>query len=88
MVLNAERAMLAQRDPEFRYYQGALMAYCGQIDVAAKLIKSAIQQNYCSAEALQKDPALDMLRKAPEYAALLESGQECQYRFKNQVGLK
>ena len=88
LAFDSEKAMLAQRDPEFRYYQGSLMAYCGQMDVAAKLIKSAIQQNYCGAEALEKDPALETLRKYPEYGPLLTAAQECQYRFKNQTGVK
>ena len=86
MVANNEKALLGQLDPEFRYHQGALMAYCGQMDIATKLIKSAIQQNYCSAEALQKDPALENYRKYSDYAALVASAQECQYRFKNQSG--
>jgi hypothetical protein len=79
--------MLGQLDPEFRYHQGALMAYCGQMDIATKLIKSAIQQNYCSTEALQKDPALDGYRRYSDYPAVLASSQECQYRFKNQAGM-
>ncbi len=88
LAFENEGAMLAQRDPEFRYYQGSLMAYCGQPDVASKLIKSAIQQNYCAAEALQKDPALESFRKYADYPGLLSSAQECQYRFKNQTGVK
>lgn len=81
LVLDAQPAMLAQRDPEFRYHQGALMAYCGQMDVAAGLIKSAIQQNYCSAQALEKDPALKGFRRNPEYEPLQVAGNECQRRF-------
>jgi TolB-like protein len=81
LVLDAQPAMLAQRDPEFRYHQGALMAYCGQMDVAAGLIKSAIQQNYCSAQALEKDPALKGFRRTPEYEPLQTAGNECLRRF-------
>jgi eukaryotic-like serine/threonine-protein kinase len=88
MVASTEKALMGQLDPEFRYHQGALMAYCGQMDVATKLIKSAIQQNYCSTEALQKDPALDGYRKYSDYQAVLGSAQECQARFKNQSGAK
>ena len=87
-VLKAEPALLAQRDPEFRYHQGALMAYCGQMDIATRLLRSAIQQNYCSAEALQKDPALARFRKQPEYESLLNAGRECQARFKSKMNEK
>ena len=81
LVLEQQPAMLAQRDPEFRYHQGALMAYCGQMDVAAGLIKSAIQQNYCVAQALEKDPALGSFRRTPEYEPLQKSADECEQRF-------
>ncbi len=87
MVMQNEKALMAQLDPEFRYYQGALMAYCGQMDIATKLLKSAIQQNYCSAEALKKDPALEAYRKYADYPAVLKSAQECQERFKAQTGM-
>ena len=88
LVAQNEKALLAQLDPEFRYYQGSLMAYCGQMDIATKLIKSAIQQNYCAAEALQKDPALASYRKYSDYADVQAAASECQYRFKNEAGLK
>jgi eukaryotic-like serine/threonine-protein kinase len=81
LVLEQQPAMMAQRDPEFRYHQGALMAYCGQMDVAAPLIKSAIQQNYCVAQALEKDPALSSFRRAPEFEPLKKAADECQARF-------
>jgi len=81
LVLDAEPEMLGQRDPEFRYHQGALMAYCGQMDVAARLLRSAIQQNYCAAQALESDPVLQAFRRTSEYEALLSAGRECQRRF-------
>jgi len=88
LMAQNEKALMAQLDPEFRYYQGSLMAYCGQMDIATKLIKSAIQQNYCAAEALQKDPALESYRKYSDYAEVQASASECQYRFKNEAGIK
>ncbi len=88
LVAQNEKALIAQLDPEFRYYQGSLMAYCGQMDIATKLLKSAIQQNYCAAEALQKDPALDSYRKYSDFAEVQVAASECQYRFKNEAGLK
>jgi hypothetical protein len=64
------------------------MAYCGQMDIATKLIKSAIRQNYCAVDALQKDPALESYRKYPDYAGVQTAASECQYRFKDEAGLK
>ncbi|MGE5114506.1 MAG: protein kinase domain-containing protein [Acidobacteriaceae bacterium] len=88
LVAQQEKALLGQLDPEFRYYQGSLMAYCGQMDIATKLIKSAIQQNYCAAEALEKDPALEGYRKYADYKDVHAMATECQYRFKNETGMK
>ena len=62
----AAPASLAQRDPEFRYYHGSLLSWCGEQDTASALIRSAIEQNYCSNTALQSDPALAKLRATPE----------------------
>jgi serine/threonine protein kinase/cytochrome c-type biogenesis protein CcmH/NrfG len=80
LVRQAEPALLGQRDPEFRYHQGAIMAYCGQHDLALRLLKSAIQQNYCSTAALQLDPLLAPLRAAPEFAELKSAAQNCQHQ--------
>jgi Tfp pilus assembly protein PilF len=77
----AEPALLAQRDPEFRYYHGSLLAWCGEEQTAAKLLHSAIAQNYCSYTALYTDPALVRLRPTPMFAALAAEARQCQERF-------
>ncbi len=77
----AEPALLAQRDPEFRYYHGSLLAWCGEEELAAKLIESAIAHNYCSYTALYTDPALAKLRATPEFAAVVSEARQCQERF-------
>jgi len=76
-----EAAALAQRDPEPRYFVGALLAYCGQKDAAVRLLKSAIEQNYCAYIALQSDPLLVKLRGTPEFSKLLSAAKECQNKF-------
>ena len=73
--------LLAQRDPEFRYYHGSLLAWCGEVDTAAALIRSAIDQNYCSNTALHTDPALAKLRQTPDFAALAAQAKQCQDKF-------
>ena len=59
--------LLGQRDPEMRYYEGSLLAYCGAKKSAIQLIKSAIDGKYCAAQALQEDPLLKSIRGEPEY---------------------
>jgi len=76
-----EAALLSQRDPELMYYQATLMGFCGDNQVATKLLNSAIQQNYCAYSALQLDPLLASVRSSPDYGKLLTASQNCQQRF-------
>ncbi len=76
-----ETALLAQRDPEMKYYQATLMAFCGEDDLAARLLKSAIEQNYCAYSALQLDPLLASLRQSPAFQPILAAAHQCQQRF-------
>ena len=78
-------ALLAQRDSEFRYYHASLLSWCGEQDAAAALIRSAIQQNYCSYTALQSDPALAKLRATSQDPALLNEAKQCQDKFAAQT---
>ena len=76
-----EAAALAQPDGEPRYHLGSLLAYCGRNDAALRLLKSAVEQNYCAYTALQTDPLLVKLRGTPEFSGLLSAAKQCQNRF-------
>ena len=86
LTLAAAPSILGQRDPEFRYYHGSLLAWCGELDTASALIRSAIEQNYCSNTALHSDPALAKLRSAPEFSALASLSKQCHDRFTSATG--
>ena len=78
----AERArpqLLGLRDPEFRYYQAAIMSYCGQQELAAEMIQSSIAQHYCAHSALYSDPLLAKLRATTYFPTLVEQAKQCQY---------
>jgi eukaryotic-like serine/threonine-protein kinase len=77
----SEAAALAGVDAEPRYFVGALLSYCGQKDAAVRLLRSAIEQNYCAYTALQSDPLLAKVRGTPEFRELLSAAKECQSRF-------
>jgi hypothetical protein len=53
-----EVAALADTDSEPQYFHGVLMMFCGQPEIASRLLKSAIGRNYCAYSALQNDPLL------------------------------
>jgi len=76
-----ETAALADADAEPRYFVGTVLAYCDQNDAALRLLKSAIEQNYCAYTALQKDPLLVNLRGTPEFSVLLSEAKQCENRF-------
>ena len=79
-----ETAALAAVDAEPRYVFGTLLSYCGQKDAALRLLRSAIEHNYCAYQSLQSDPLLVKLRGTPEFSELLSAAKECQGRFLRQ----
>jgi serine/threonine protein kinase len=74
-------ALAAERDPEMRYYQASILAFCGQREMAIALLRSAIEQNYCASSALQADPLWAKVRGTPEFAELQSLANQCQERF-------
>jgi serine/threonine protein kinase/Tfp pilus assembly protein PilF len=76
-----QAALLGLRDPELVYYQASLMAFCGNRDLAVRMITAAIQRNYCAYSALELDPLLASLRDMAEFRRLREAGIKCQQDF-------
>jgi TolB-like protein len=76
-----EPTMLAIPDPENRYTLGTDMIFCGQKEIAVRLIKSAIEGNFCPYVALQKDAPVGPLRSWPEYPQILSAAKQCQDNF-------
>jgi DNA-binding winged helix-turn-helix (wHTH) protein/serine/threonine protein kinase len=68
-------------DPEANYLAAANLAYCGQTAQAVRLLKLAIQGNYCSFPAIDSDPFFASVRALPEFAEIRRTGQACQQRF-------
>ncbi len=76
-----EATALAGADIEPLYSVGALLSYCDQKDAAPRLLRKAVEQNYCAYTALQTDPLLVKLRGTPEYTDLLSAAKQCQSKF-------
>ena len=81
MARQLEPWMLSLGDPENRYTFGSDMIFCGQKDIAVRLIKSAIQGNYCAYNTLQNDGSAAPLRSTPEYPELLAAAKQCRDNF-------
>jgi serine/threonine protein kinase len=82
IVREAESSAMMEPDPEAWYHVGALMAYCGQKEPALRLLKAAVQQNYCAYSALLEDPLLKDLRKDTAFNQVLTAGSACQEALK------
>jgi hypothetical protein len=76
-----QAALLGIRDPELVYYQGSLMAFCGNRELAIRMIAEAIHRNYCSYSALELDPLLASLRDSTEFQRLRNAATKCQQDF-------
>jgi eukaryotic-like serine/threonine-protein kinase len=86
IVREEESSTMMEPDPEAWYHVGALMAYCGQNEPALRLLKAAVQQNYCAYSALLDDPLLKSLRKEPAFDEVLTAGSACQETLKEEIG--
>ena len=82
IVRESESSVMIEADPELWYHIGALMAYCGQKEPALRLLKAAVQQNYCSYTALLDDPLLKDLRKDTAFNEVLTAASNCQAALK------
>jgi eukaryotic-like serine/threonine-protein kinase len=69
------------RDPEPKYWSAGEMAYVGQKDVALRLLRSAVEGNYCQVYGLDHDPLFASLRGDSEFASIRSAAVECQKRF-------
>ncbi|HET7891279.1 MAG TPA: protein kinase [Candidatus Sulfotelmatobacter sp.] len=78
IVRENESSVMMELDPEAWYHTGALMAACGQTEPALRLLKAAVQQNYCAYSALLDDPLLKALRKETAFNEVLTAAANCQ----------
>ncbi len=68
----------SEADPEVAYYQGAIFAYCGKKDAAFRMLRTAIETNYCSYSNLLSDPLVRNLHSDPKFDEILTAAHTCQ----------
>jgi len=83
----AENQLLPEQDPELKYYQGALLAACGEKKIAFDFLRKAVSENYCAHQALQSDPLLANVREDPEFRQIMQAAAECQQKFEVAQGM-
>ncbi|PYX85000.1 MAG: protein kinase [Acidobacteria bacterium] len=79
-----EAEVMANRDPEPKFIRAsrAYMA-CGEAVAAPvlRMMKRAVEQNYCAVEALDRIPGLAPLRSKPEFQQIRAQAQRCHEAF-------
>ena len=78
MAYEAENSEPSDPDPESSYYLGTLFAYAGKKEAAFHMLKTAIEQNYCSYSNLLSDPLLRGLHSDRQFDELLTAAHACQ----------
>jgi hypothetical protein len=77
----SEAELLAERDPEPKYFFAARAAYCGNTGLALRLLRLSIQGNFLASPAMDRDPLLEKIRNTPEFAAIRALAVEKQKPF-------
>jgi hypothetical protein len=81
-LVNAEiPALVSIRDSEPKFWAASDFAHFGYPDISLRLLKRAVEQNFCGYPAIDRDPLLVSIRKTPEFAEIRRSGMACQQRF-------
>lgn len=81
MAVQAENDLLDKQNPELKYQQGALLAACGEQQIAFAFLRRSVTGNYCACQALQSDPLLASVREDPEFRRIVQAAAECQQKF-------
>jgi eukaryotic-like serine/threonine-protein kinase len=79
--------LLARQDPELKYQQGAMLAFCGEKKLAFEFLTQAVAGNYCAHQALLTDPLLASVRGDADFRRIAQSAADCQQKFAVAQGL-
>jgi hypothetical protein len=84
LIAKAEAEAMTNRDPEPKFIRASrVYMACGEEAAAPalRLLKRAVEQNYCAAEALDRIPGLAPLRSKPEFQQIRTQAQRCHEAF-------
>ena len=80
--------LLWEQDSELKYYQGTILAQCGEKKIAYAFLRKAVEQKYCAAQALVADPLLSGVQGDGDFKEIVKSAQECQKKFVETSGAR
>jgi TolB-like protein/Tfp pilus assembly protein PilF len=74
----AQNELMSEQDSELKYYQGTLLAACGEKSDALVFLRKAVEEKYCARQALDADPLLAGIRGDPDFRSIVQAAAECQ----------
>ena len=81
-LVNAEIAgLMSVRDSEPKYFAATQVVSCGFPDAGLRLLRRAVEQNYCAYPTMDRDPLLASVRGKPEFVEIRRMGIACQQSF-------
>jgi|CZKY01.1.fsa_nt_gi serine/threonine protein kinase len=83
----AQNELLPEQDSELKYSQGAVLAACGEKQIAYAFLRKAVAENYCARQALLSDPLLAGVRGDAEFRQIVQAAAECQQKFAAAQGM-
>ncbi len=81
-----EAWLMADRDPEPKYYSAARLAYCGNSGMALRLLRASVEGNYLAVPAMDRDPLLAKVRDIPEFGQIRALAIEKQKQLADRRG--
>ena len=77
----AEKELLPQFNSALKYYEGAVLAACGEKQAAFDFLHKAVEDKYCAPEALRDDPLFASVREDAEFKEIERAAAECHQKF-------
>jgi tetratricopeptide (TPR) repeat protein len=74
-------ALTVVRDSEPKYTAALEFARCGLPDSALRLLRRAVEQNYCAWPSMDREPLFASIRGTAEFAEIRKLGMACQQQF-------
>jgi serine/threonine protein kinase/Tfp pilus assembly protein PilF len=84
----AQSELLPEQNSALKYYEGAVLAACGEKQIAYDFLRKAVADRYCAHEALLADPLLAPVGKEAEFQAIVQSAAQCEQKFISAEGLR
>jgi TolB-like protein/cytochrome c-type biogenesis protein CcmH/NrfG len=75
---SAEKVLMPVHNSALKYYEGAVLAACGEKQFAYEFLRRAVDEGYCAHEALLDDPLLAGVRADAEFATIVQEAAACQ----------